>query len=99
MPKILVVSDAEPEEQGNFCDTNSRYVYNNVDDFTKNQIVDNAEQNGVEVLALDDPIPYQRADGGWKESPVKPVEQRHSITLVETDDQGVWHAPKHGPGR
>lgn len=88
----LHTSDAQPEEQGSFCDTDSRNHYDNVDGFTKESQCRNAEANGSNVTELDEPINGDRQDA-------HSVDQRFNLYYAEEDDHGFFHSPaKHGQG-
>lgn len=72
-------NDAEPEEQGSFCDRDSQNHYDNVDGFTKESQLRNAEENGN--TAID--YPGSGAD----------TDQRYNLFYSEEDNHGYFHNP------
>lgn len=89
----LHTSDAQPEEQGSFCDRDSQNHYDNVSGVEKENRVRDAEADGATVWQLDEPII------GKRDNPHS-VDQRFNVFEAEEDNHGFFHNPaKHRPGR
>lgn len=98
MPKNNVwISDAQPEEQGSFCDTHSGHQYDNVSGFGAMDQARSAEARGDEVVWTDKSI-FGFDDPTRPDDAVKP-DDRYNIYMSEEDSQGVNTPSRYGPGR
>lgn len=87
--KRLWVSEADFDEQGSFCDTDSGHEYMNNDNFTSSVAVNTASDNGTEVVIVDGLSP----DDSYG------TDQRFNHWHCEKDDQDMETPTKYGPGR
>lgn len=88
--KQLWIDEAEPKQQGSFCDVDSGYTHHNVDGFTADQERRNTEHRGEEVFDVNAPL----GDIGSYEP-----DQRYNVHFSESDGQGFSTPRKHDPGR
>jgi hypothetical protein len=77
--KQVYSDDAAPEEKGSFCDRDSQHHYDNVDSFTRESQLRNAEDNGNTVT-----------DYSEDEST---VDSRYNLFYAEDDNHGFFHNP------
>jgi hypothetical protein len=89
MPFWINVREAEPEEEGSFCDRGSKFTYNNVDAFTKESIKRDAEERGEIVHQISSSNPGEPGD----------VDQRFNLLYLEEDEREEFHPRYHSPGR
>lgn len=75
----LWVKDAQPEQQGSFCDRSSKYLYQNVSGFSALMEITSAEQRGDDVLIMDR-TPETEAYG---------LEERFNLFQTEQDQHGL----------
>jgi hypothetical protein len=96
MPNNVWIHNAEPEEQGSFCDRNSGHQYNNTSGFGAVEQARSAEDRGDKVTWLDKSIA-----GFEDERPGDAVQpdDRYNIHLSEEDSQGGNTPSLFGPGR
>jgi hypothetical protein len=88
---IFFANQAEPEDQGGFCDTDSKIHYcNESKDETLNRAAIAEEHGGQSDIRYD-------YDAGEPEN--LPADTRFNTTILEVDDQGFEYPAKYGPGR
>ena len=75
----LWVKDAQPEQQGSFCDRSSRYLYQNVSGLFALIEINSAEQRGDDVLIMDR-TPDTEAYG---------LDERFNLLHTEQDNHGL----------
>lgn len=93
----LWMNDANPEEQGSFCDQGTQHQYDNVNGFTAITTAQNAEARGDTVEWVDKSV-YGLDDPSRPEDAVLP-DDRYNVYMSEQDSQGVTTPSRHRPGR
>lgn len=93
MTRKLWISEADDTQKGSFCDTESQHHYDNTDDFGKNAAARTAQDNGSEVIRVDEPF-----DGTLPDEPYS-TDQRYNLFQSEDDGMGIPTPAKHQPGR
>lgn len=89
MPFWIHSREAEPEEEGSFCDRGSKFTYHNVDSFTKESTKREAEERGETFHTVSSSKPGE---------PVE-VDQRFNLLYTEEDDRGEFYPRYYSPGR
>lgn len=98
MPKNTVwISDAQPEEQGSFCDRESGHQFDNVSGFTAVEQARTAEQREDNVVWVDKSV-FGLGDPSRPQDAVQP-DDRCNVYMTETDGQGITTPSRYGPGR
>ena len=87
--KRLTITEADFEQKGSFCDTDSGNHYDNVSDIGKAIATEQAIERGDSVDVIDDVSPGDTYG----------VDQRFNIIYEEADGQGTYGPTKLGPGR
>jgi len=87
--KRLTITEADFDQKGSFCDTDSGNTYDNVSDFGREVATNAAIERGEAVDMIDAPAPGDSYG----------VDQRFNVIHEEQDDQGYYAPAKHGPGR
>jgi hypothetical protein len=81
MKKILWVDSAK--EQGSFCDRTSQALYQNVDSFTAEVTIREAESRGENVRAVSEEVNNDQ------------LNQRFNLLSTEVNDQGTETPTRH----
>jgi hypothetical protein len=87
--RFIWVHEAEPEDEGSFCDTGSKHNYHNVDGFTKESISRDAGDRGESVYSV----------GSSKPGELHDVDDRFNLFYTEEDSRGEQHPRYYEPGR
>lgn len=82
--------EADFEEKGSFCDTDSQIHHDNQSAFDSEVTMRNASDSGDEVIDIDAPADPDDSYGSG---------QRFNVTYTENDSQGAYHPRKYSPGR
>jgi hypothetical protein len=87
--RIFFGNEAEPEDQGGFCDKDSAIHYGNESkEGTLNRAARFEENGGSDIRTKDGRDPNDRSDA-----------TRFNTTILETDEQGFDFPSPYDPGR
>lgn len=86
----LWVSEADFDEKGSFCETDSQIHYENRNNFSTQAAIRQAEDTGTEAIVIDAPADRDDSYG---------MDQRFNLHRTEEDGQGTYTEGKYGPGR